>query len=496
MVPSAMAPPDDFDDRTARAGGPPDEEPPRARAFFLRVVDSAGSGAELRVDGSEPSRVLLGQSSACALRLSDPLVSRRHAAIDVSPRGLRVTDLGSTNGTFVNGVSVFDACLKGGEVLRLGATRIRVDAIDGAGAASPTAAASEARASFGRVVGASVEMRRLYPLCEKLAASTMPVLIEGETGTGKEMLAEAIHETGPRANGPFVVFDCTAVPANLLESTLFGHERGAFTGAVAARKGVFEQAHGGTLLIDEIGDLEIGLQAKLLRAIERSEVQRVGGTGLVRCDARVLCATRRDLDREVAAGRFRDDLYFRITVARIELPPLRERAGDIPLLCRHFWRALEGGDAPVPAELVRRSEDYAWPGNVRELYNAVVRLHALGELGLDAPIAAPPPAAPAPAPASVYPPRAVEAAPPPVAASWRTIDRTWPRATCTGPDVVDDVLALDLPFPAARQRVIDDFERRYVERVLARHAGSVVRAAAASGIARRYFQIIRARQAK
>src|SRR5262249_18069079 len=156
----------------------------------------------------------------------------------------------------------------------------------------------------------SVEMRRLYPLCDRVAQSDIPVVIEGETGTGKEVLAESIHAASARANGPFMVFDCTAVPPSLVESELFGHERGAFTGAVAQRRGIFEQAHGGTLFIDEIGDLDVSLQPKLLRAVQRSEVRRVGGDKWIPVDVRILSATRRDLDREVAAGRFRDDLFF------------------------------------------------------------------------------------------------------------------------------------------------------------------------------------------
>src|SRR4029077_11022397 len=164
----------------------------------------------------------------------------------------------------------------------------------------------------------------------------VPVIIEGETGTGKEVLAESIHETSARAKGPFVVFACTTVPVNLVESELFGHERGAFTGAVAARKGVFEQAHGGTLLIDEIGDLDAALQPKLLRAIERSEIRRVGASHPTRVDVRILAATRRDLDREVQLGRFRDDLFHRLAVGRLELPPLRARRGDVALLARSF----------------------------------------------------------------------------------------------------------------------------------------------------------------
>ena len=223
-------------------------------------------------------------------------------------------------------------------------------------------------------------MRRLYPLCERLAQSDVPVVIEGETGTGKEVLAEALHESGARASGPFVVFDCTAVASSLLESALFGHEKGAFTGALAQRLGVFEQAHGGTLFIDEIGELDAVLQPKLLRAIERGEVQRVGSNRWERVEVRIIAATRRDLDREVRAGRFRDDLFFRLAVGRIDLPPLRRRRGDVAVLTRHFWRQIAGPERLVPPGLLERLEDHAWPGNVRELQNAIARHVAVGDL--------------------------------------------------------------------------------------------------------------------
>ena len=294
-------------------------------------------------------------------------------------------------------------------------------------------------------------MRRLYGLCERLAASDVPIVIEGETGTGKEVLAEALHEASGRASGPFVVFDCTAVPPNLVESELFGHERGAFTGAVAQRKGVFEQAHGGTLLIDEIGDLDPTLQPKLLRAIERSEVRRVGGDRWVRADVRIIAATRRDLDHAVQEGRFRDDLFFRLAVGRIELPALRDRRGDVSVLAHHFWRDL-GGTGEIPYDVMQRFERHTWPGNVRELRNAVSRHLAVGELGA----------------------MATESA---------RIEH----------DPIDAILAMDLPYPRARQMAQSEFERRYLERVLAAHGGNVARAAAASGIARRYFNIILAR---
>jgi two-component system, NtrC family, response regulator HydG len=421
--------------------------------FRLRVEQGPDAGKELLVDGMQPLRVLVGTSPACALRLADRQISRRHAAIDVTSEGLRLTDLGSTNGTFANGMCVFDVRLSGGDVVRMGDDVLRVDVVSQAQERPVTPAMR-----FGRVIGASPEMRRLYPLCERLAASDVPVVVEGETGTGKELLAESIHEESARAGGPFVVFDCTTVAVNLLESTLFGHERGAFTGAVQARRGVFELAHGGTLLIDEIGELDAALQAKLLRAIERSEVQRVGGERFLKVDVRVMAATRRDLDREVQAGRFRDDLFYRLAVARIELPPLRQRRGDIQVLGRYFWERLGGGDRPIPEQLLRRFEEYAWPGNVRELGNAIARHIALGDLA--------------------------------------TVETGREAASAAGTDVLTETLAMDLPLPAARQRVVDAFERAYVERVLQKHNGNVVRAAAASGIARRYFYVIKSRQEK
>jgi DNA-binding NtrC family response regulator len=371
-----------------------------------------------------------------------------------------------------------DAYLAGGEMVRLGETVLRADLV---AAAEPEALSRAAR--FGKLVGASVEMRRLYPLCERLAASAVSVILEGETGTGKEVLAEALHEAGPRAAGPFVVFDCTAVPPTLVESALFGHERGAFTGATETRRGVFEEAHNGTLLLDEIGDLDLPLQAKLLRAIQRSEVQRVGTNRWIRVDVRILAATRRDLDREIQAGRFRDDLFFRLAVARIELPPLRRRRGDATVLAHHFWRQLAGRGVPFPPGFAERLEDYDWPGNVRELYNAVARRVALGET---APIETAR-GAPASSPSGTLPPIPQVPRLPPLEGA------PSPAAGSPADDFIEEVLSADLPLPRARERVIDHFERRYVQRVLAQHGGNIRNAAAASGIARRYFQLLRAR---
>jgi DNA-binding NtrC family response regulator len=350
----------------------------------------------------------------------------------------------------VGGVRVLAFLARGGEEITLGDTTLVVERVS----ARPEASKVSARTSFGRMVGSSAAMRALYATCERLAQTDVTVLIEGETGTGKEVLAESLHEAGPRASKPFVVFDCTAVAPSLLESELFGHERGAFTGASTARPGLFEQADGGTLLIDEIGDLEPALQPKLLRAIERSEVRRVGGRSLVKFDVRVIAATRRDLDQEVQRGRFRDDLFHRVAVARIELPPLRARRGDVAVLARHFAQELGADPGAIPYELVLRWEEAPWPGNARELKNAVARHLALGDT-----------------PADSRPPGGFGGAP---------------------LDAAFEAL-FHLPIALARQQLIDRFERVYIERVLAHHGGDVQRAAAASGIARRQFFRLKAK---
>ena len=337
------------------------------------VVEGPDAGLAIDLDPNAPSRILVGSSPICALRLSDPTVSRRHAAFEPTQKGaFRLDDLGSTNGTAVDGVRIVGAFVRGGETIRFGSTAVRLETMRVR--AEPAELTNAMR--FGRTFGASVAMRRLYPLCERIARARVPCLIEGETGTGKEVLAESLHEMGG-ARGPFVVFDCTTVSPQLVESELFGHVRGAFTGADRDRPGVFEEADGGTLLIDEIGDLDLPLQAKLLRVIDRGELRRVGAQRTIKVDVRVLSATRRDLDKEVAAGRFRDDLFHRLAVARVELPPLRERAGDVALLVKQFVNEMSG-DASLIAEILGRFADYTWPGNVRELRNLVARYVALG----------------------------------------------------------------------------------------------------------------------
>jgi transcriptional regulator with GAF, ATPase, and Fis domain len=424
--------------------------------FVLDIVEGRDAGTRHSIATTHPTRMLIGKSSACEVRLQDPSVSRRHVALEVVAQRLRITDLDSTNGTFVDGVSIGEAYLSGGEIIRLGSTAITVSR----GRPQLTAPLSQAE-SFGSTLGASLVMRRLYPLCERLAAADVPVILEGETGTGKEQMAESLHEMSARRQRPFVVFDCTAVAPNLIESELFGHERGAFTGSVETRQGVFELANGGTLLIDEIGELPLEMQPKLLRVIERMHVRRVGGSEPIGVDVRLIAATRRDLDRLVQIGRFRDDLFHRLAVARIELPPLRQREGDIELLARKFW-ADHGGDPDlIPSELLHDWEDYNWPGNVRELRNAVARRIALGDLA-------------------------------PLSGSPSEVETARTRAGSSG-DPIAAALALELPLAETRQRILDELERRYIERILQVHDGNVTRAAAAAGVARRHFHRLKSK---
>ena len=418
---------------------------PKGRAAFrITVIGGADAGKSVTVDLDSPSSVLIGKSAACHLVLGDARVSRRHASLEVADDSLRIADLGSTNGTTVNGVTIVEALLRGGETISVGSTALHVERQT----ATPSRLTSVL--SFGRLMGASTAMRRLYPLCERLASSDVPVVIEGESGTGKELLAEVIHETGRRSSYPFVVFDCSAVAPAQIEAALFGEE-----GATPTR-GVFEAAHQGTLLIDEITVLAPTLQRKLLRAIERGEITRLGADGVQRIDVRIIATTCRDLEKEVEAGRFSEDLFLRLAVGYVELPPLRRRQTDIALLAEYFWKRLSENDRPLPHDFLGRYEGYGWPGNVRELQNAVARRLALGDTDPDAD--GDKPTEPEGAPANGF---------------------RW-------------ALEQELPFTSARDLVAREFVRQYVEHVLNQHGGNVSRAAAASGVARRYFQILRA----
>jgi two-component system response regulator HydG len=420
-------------------------------SYVVTVVEGPDAGRSITLDPSRPARALVGKSPACDLVLTDVLASRRHAAFETAGLRVSITDLGSTNGTLVNDVAVASAYVTGGEIVRLGASALRVDA------RATTATESPMASAFGRLVGNSARMRVVYTIAQRLARAAIPLVIEGETGTGKELLAECIHEAGPRADGPFVVFDGSATPRESAAQVLFGDKR---DGSV----GLFELAHGGTLFVDEVGELDVETQGLLLRAIERGEIRRGGDEQVRRVDVRAIAATSRDVDKLVEEGKLREELFFRLAVGRIELPPLRRRGEDALVLARHFWRRVTGRE-DLPPSFIERYVGYDWPGNVRELSNTLARLAALGES------------------AALQP-------------STRSRSRPPPFADEPEGDPFAEVLAADLPFSQARQRIIDVFERAYVARVLAQNGGNVARSAAVSGIARRYFQVLRARQTR
>ena len=350
------------------------ERPSHAIAQFrLRVVAGPDIGATIETRGE---RTTIGSHESCDLRLSDPTVSRLHCEIVVQPGATLLRDLGSRNGTLVNGVSVLAGHLTAGCALTLGRTKIHFEAGE-----SVVRVPLSSRKSFGLLVGASRPMAALFATLESAAASDATVLLQGETGTGKDAAAESIHREGTRRDGPFVVIDCGAIAPNLIESELFGYEKGAFTGAVTDRSGALEAADGGTLFVDEIGELPLELQPKLLRALDRREIKRVGGTAI---DVRIIAATNRNLAAEVNAGRFRADLYYRLAVLGVTMPPLRERPEDIGPIIEHMLSKMGLTDDPRAAPLrapdfATRLAEHPWPGNVRELRNYVERCVALDE---------------------------------------------------------------------------------------------------------------------
>ena len=346
----------------------------RGRAMFIRrfeivVIDGVDRGARAVSDSDE---LAVGTATGTSLRLGDGSVSRHHCVVRATERGLELRDLGSTNGTFVGDTEVVRAIIKSGTKVRIGNTTLAVSVLDDE---IEQPLAEEGR--FGELLGASPAMRRLYPMIQQWAASDASVLVRGETGTGKELVAEAIHLASERRERPFVIVDCSALPRQLAESELFGHVRGAFTGADTDREGAFSDADGGTIFLDEIGELPLDLQPLLLRALEQKTVRKVGTNQYRAVDVRVIAASHRDLRVEVNAKRFRSDLYYRLDVLRIAVPPLREREGDIALLATHFWQQFRPGSA-IPRELLAELSAQAWPGNVRELRNAVERSALVG----------------------------------------------------------------------------------------------------------------------
>jgi len=340
---------------------------PEIRIVVLRGPDR---GRALRVAQEE---VVIGTAASADLRLTDATVSRHHATVRITPRGILVSDLDSTNGTRIGNRRMVSGYVEAGETIEVGSTRLRLERQRGHVELSLSGATR-----FGTLLGRSVAARRLFALLEQVASADVTVLLLGESGVGKDLSAQALHETGARAGGPFVVFDCGAAAPSVIESELFGHERGAFTGALDRRNGAFQEAHGGSLFLDEIGELPRELQPKLLRAIDRREVRPVGSDRTRTVDVRIIAATNRDLKVEVNNGTFREDLFYRLNAFPIQVPPLRERIDDIPMLADHFWRIFTGDpDGGVPSELLPELTSQRWPGNVRELRHRIEQLALL-----------------------------------------------------------------------------------------------------------------------
>jgi transcriptional regulator with GAF, ATPase, and Fis domain len=411
----------------------------RVRRWRLDVTAGPCTGmSKVLTEGS----VRVGSGDQCDVALADPRVSRQHLEIEVLPTGLRVRDLGSKNGTFLHGTRIgeVDLAIAGG-VLVLGDSELALRPDD-----VPDPLGPSPRDRCGRLLGTSDVMRRLFGQIERVAGSDATVLIRGETGTGKELVAEALHELGARSNRPFVVVDCGAIPRELIESELFGHVRGAFTGANSDRLGAFERADGGTIFLDEIGELALDLQPKLLRVLEARSLKPVGGDQPVEVDVRVIAASLRDLRAEVARKAFREDLFFRLSVVELDVPALREHVEDLPLLADRFLREL--GASPLGSDSLATLQRFDWPGNVRQLRNVLERAVALAGAGT------------------------------PVVSS---DDLVAPSAELSPSKL------FSLPYKVAKDEMLARFTRDYLEALLARHAGNVSAAAREAKIDRNWI---------
>ena len=337
--------------------------------LVLVVVSGKSRGQRVRIG----DRVRIGKSSDNDLVLVDDTVSRHHCELTRSERGVVVRDLGSTNHTRIGRSRITEATLEPGSTLTVGDVELMLRSELQRAEVLPSESLT-----FGDAVGPSLAMRSIFAVLERIAATDAPILLEGETGCGKDLLARAVHEKSPRRPDPFAVVDCGAVSYNLIESELFGHERGSFTGAVASRAGAFETVSRGTLFLDEVGELPLDVQPKLLRVLESGEFRRVGGNRTLQSRARIIAATKRQLKDEVARGKFREDLYFRLAVVPVLVPPLRQRREDIPALVEHFLalaqaRGISKGKVRLAPETLSALSAHDWPGNVRELRNVLDR---------------------------------------------------------------------------------------------------------------------------
>ncbi len=401
-------------------------------------------------------RVLrIGSGASNDLVLTDPRVSRAHLRIGPAERAgeYKVHDLGSRNGTLYAGSRITEAVVPVGASLKVGHSFLRIQPLP-----EPLEVAPSQARRFGELVAESLAMRELFAVLELAARSDVTVLLEGETGTGKELAARALHDASARRRGAFVAVDCGALPESLLESELFGHTRGAFTGASRSRRGAFTRAHGGTIFLDELDGVPPPVQARLLRVVEERKVRPVGADQEHDIDVRIVAASRASLPARVAEGAFRPDLFYRLSVIRVELPPLRARREDIPMIVAELLRLRGFSDirsADIGGPNLERLVAHDWPGNVRELRNIIDRSVALS---------------------------------PGVARFDALRLRVGPGLGAAEEDSAS--IRTDLPYAEAKRRVLEAFERRYLTDVFARAGGNISEAARASGVDRKHLRTL------
>ncbi len=399
---------------------------------------------------------IVGSAASARFVLKDPTVSRLHAEFEVRDDGVWVRDLQSKNGTFINSVRVLEGRISDSAVLRLGSAELtaRYDRL-------PVQVQLWPESHFGLLLGQSFAMRELFARIARIAVTDSSVLVRGETGSGKELVAKAIHQYSPRAAGPMITVDCGAMPADLLETELFGHVRGAFTGAHTSREGAFEAADGGTVFLDEIGELPLQLQPKLLRVLDSRTIRRVGETQYRPVNVRIVSATHRDLASMVAAGAFREDLYFRLAVLPLRVAPLRERLEDIALIAESLVPEAMRAKILTPA-LLDALTKLPWFGNVRELRNTIERVLALGpEEGM-----------------GMYDPQYIDT---------HVQQRLSVAATTSSGAEIPSPIDARRPFKIIRDEWMDYLEREYIRSLLTLHGRNVSVAAAAAGLDRSYL---------
>jgi DNA-binding NtrC family response regulator len=460
----------------------------RAPTLHLRRCILQGVDDPTQEWSFDKEEIRIGSMEDNDVVLADDTVSRYHCRIVQEDTGYVLVDQRSTNGTFVNKVRVREAYLKPGCIVSVGQSQVRFNAREEEVQIVPSR-----NDRCGGLIGGNSRMREIYSIIEKIAPTATTVVIDGETGTGKEVVAQAIHSLSPRSRNELVVFDCGAVPPNLIESELFGHEKGSFTGAMMTRTGLFEQADGGTLFLDELGELPIDLQPKLLRALEQREVRRVGAVKANKIDVRIIAATNRNLEDEVKAGRFRQDLFYRLSVVRLHLPALRERADDIPLLVTHFLEHAQYNRNPngtkrareVSREALTLLQNYSWSGNVRELVNTIERACSFCESGtID--VSDLPDYVRMSKPSQRELPRRATTIPQPAAGFSAPLVSMDPNAPAPSPP--PELMGEGVTFKDAKERWVASFERDYILQLLRRNTGNISHAARAADIDRKYFR--------